>query len=712
MLLEHNKPVYKSLCETLEKYNKAVVVTFTGGGKSFIANEYLTEKKLCALVVCPKRVICHEWEKLNPNVTTMTYSAFSKTPMDELLHFEAVVLDEVHHCGSKVWGAKTKELMEKTSGLVIGLTADPVRWSDGGKNVAYTLFDGHIVRGNSLAEAIDKQIVRPFTYVCTVIGLKEMIQERVDRVQNADKMDSKLRTKAEHLIARLKMDEQAVESVQTVLKQHMPASPKGIVFVDDISAIDETLEMMANAFPGMPLFSIHTKQAQSENEAQMAAFKNAKSAAIVSVNMLGEGVHVDGVNFVVMLRRTQSPTVFFQQLGRGTAVGSETDPVIFDVVGNRHTLQLIESAQSEVLGLFQRDTTKRTGQFIISSYVEDALQVLQRIDELTSSMRPWAEEEIAILRQYYPTEGRTVYKRLPGRTPLACRTIAQKLGIAFVATTDWTDAEMDILFRFFPSEGQDVYKRLPNRSASACVHKAYDMGLRSLNGFSHWSSEEDAVITKYYPKEGQKVYKRLSGRTPAACVRRASVLGIGTGWTEEDEKILREYYPTEGGAVCKRLGKTKTSCQQRAQKLGLSYTRWTLEKDEIIRRYYPTEGPEVYKRISGETKNSCGHRAGTLGVKYIKGKEWTDEENEIFIRYYFSEEIKKLSERFPGVTLGMVKNHAKALGLNKRNSAGRWADEEIKILRKYYPIEGLNVCLRLKKRTKKAVVAQAIRLGL
>lgn len=73
---------------------------------------------------------------MNQSVDTMTYSAFAKVPLEDLLRYEAVILDEAHHCGSRVWGARAKELTENTAGVVIGLTADSVRWSDGGKDVA------------------------------------------------------------------------------------------------------------------------------------------------------------------------------------------------------------------------------------------------------------------------------------------------------------------------------------------------------------------------------------------------------------------------------------------------------------------------------------------------------------------------------------------------------------------------------------------------
>lgn len=287
MLLGHNEPVYKNLCETLEKHKKAIVVTFTGGGKSFLASEYLAESGLHALVVCPKRTICSQWAALNQSVDTMTYSAFAKVPLEDLLRYEAVILDEAHHCGSRVWGARAKELTENTAGVVIGLTADSVRWSDGGKDVAQELFDGHIVKGYSLQEAIEQNIVRPFSYVCTIIGFNRMIQERVERLSNG-KLDARLRAKAEHLIARLKLDAEAAASVTDVLRQYMPANPKGIVFTDDIAAIEEARGLMNEAFPDMSCYTIHSKQSKEKNEAQLAAFMQAPTACIISVNMLGE----------------------------------------------------------------------------------------------------------------------------------------------------------------------------------------------------------------------------------------------------------------------------------------------------------------------------------------------------------------------------------------------------------------------------------------
>ena len=147
------------------------------------------------------------------------------------------------------------------------------------------------MKGYSLREAIEQNIVRPFSYVCTIIGFNRMIQERVERLSNGNP-DARLRAKAEHLIARLKLDAAAAASVTDVLRQYMPDNPKGIVFTDDIAAIEEARGLMNEAFPNMPCFVIHSKQSKEENDEQMAAFAQAPTACIASVNMLGEGVTV------------------------------------------------------------------------------------------------------------------------------------------------------------------------------------------------------------------------------------------------------------------------------------------------------------------------------------------------------------------------------------------------------------------------------------
>ena len=66
---------------------------------------------------------------------------------------------------------------------------------------------------------------------------------------------------------------------------------------------------------------------------------------------------------------------------------------------------MIEVKKAEFLGLSRRDGEKKGGQFVLSSYLEDGLRVLDEIDELLNQWRPWSVEEDEIIRKFYPSGG-------------------------------------------------------------------------------------------------------------------------------------------------------------------------------------------------------------------------------------------------------------------------------------------------------------------
>lgn len=58
-----------------------------------------------------------------------------------------------------------------------------------------------------------------------------------------------------------------------------------------------------------------------------------------SINMFNEGLHLKGVNSVILLRKTSSPLLHTQQIGRCLEIGEESETVIFDLVSNAENLQ-------------------------------------------------------------------------------------------------------------------------------------------------------------------------------------------------------------------------------------------------------------------------------------------------------------------------------------------------------------------------------------
>ena len=60
------------------------------------------------------------------------------------------------------------------------------------------------------------------------------------------------------------------------------------------------------------------------------------------VNQLNEAVHVNGVDAIVMVRPTKSPTVFYQQLGRVLSSGGNRTPLVFDLCNNFSSITVTE----------------------------------------------------------------------------------------------------------------------------------------------------------------------------------------------------------------------------------------------------------------------------------------------------------------------------------------------------------------------------------
>lgn len=157
----------------------------------------------------------------------------------------------------------------------------------------------------------------------------------------------------------------------------------------------------------------------------------------------------------------------------------------------------------------------------------------------------------------------------------------------------WTKEEDDILRQYFPTEGRRVSKRLPGRSENACCSEAYKLGLCQERVKNGWTDEEIAILTKYFPSMGPKVAEKLPGRSENACQYRACVLGVRLDrsvrykgkrapWTEAEDDILRRYFPTERNGVYKRLpGREAMDCYRRARKLGLVRKYTTAPKIEV-----------------------------------------------------------------------------------------------------------------------------------
>ena len=154
-------------------------------------------------------------------------------------------------------------------------------------------------------------------------------------------------------------------------------------------------------------------------------------------------------------------------------------------------------------------------------------------------MPKWTDEELNILREYYPKGGvKLVKEKGVDRSSEAIKVRASQMGLNFRdgvidrLRSKWSKSELKILVDYYPDEGLDVVSRLKNRSERAIQVKASQMGLKLHNELKKevtnmWTQEEVDLLYKYYESCGARHIKSLGVyRSVYAIVSKANKLGL------------------------------------------------------------------------------------------------------------------------------------------------------------------------------------------
>ncbi len=274
---------------------------------------------------------CHDYDADYVFATVQTLNRDEHLLQYKKDAFDCIILDEAHHVPAQTY---QKIMKHFTPRLWLGMTATPDKRDDHveGRNV-YELFDHQIAYEIRLQQAMEENLLCPFHY----FGITDL----------AIIGDSK---EAHRDFSMLAGDERVRHIIQQAdYYGYSGSKVKGLIFC---SSIRETEELSAkfnaqiNPSTGQKFRTLALNGSASELERQ-AAFErlamNEEDASVAqepldyifSVEILNEGIDIVEVNQVIMLRPTQSPIVFIQQLGRGLrkAAGKEY-VVILDFIGN------------------------------------------------------------------------------------------------------------------------------------------------------------------------------------------------------------------------------------------------------------------------------------------------------------------------------------------------------------------------------------------
>ena len=232
--------------------------------------------------------------------------------------FSFIILDEAHRTGAKSY-QRIMSYFEPEFWL--GMTASPERTDDFD---VFNLFDHNIAYEIRLQQAMEEDLLCPFHY----FGITEL---EVEGVEFDDETSLK---NFQYLVCDERVDH-IIE--QAEYYGHSGNRVKGLIFCSRT----REAELLSKQFNsrGFRTAALGGETAQSIREEMMDRLTSDTRSDVLdyifTVDIFNEGVDLPEVNQVIMLRPTQSPIVFVQQLGRGLRKSRGKEyVVILDFIGN------------------------------------------------------------------------------------------------------------------------------------------------------------------------------------------------------------------------------------------------------------------------------------------------------------------------------------------------------------------------------------------
>ena len=406
-LKSHNEPVYEKMKEGYKTSNMLAVVHPTGTGKSYLGLKLIEDNKdKKAVYVAPSNSILHNIKRIIfesgmtmqdfKNLSRITYQKLALMTPEEIKEkygdAGVIIVDEFHHCGGPEWGRGVNTLLEcSPEAKVLGLSATPIRYTDGLRDMSDELFDGNVVAEMTIDDAIEQGILPEATYVTSVYEYnQEELQEHIDKIQ-----DENEKKKVQDQIGEF------LNNQKNVFKEYMNPTGKYIVFCKDIEdmkrRMSEEQEMFGIVNEKIEVMGVSNDKSFKTNENVLNEFESNNNPdslkLLYSVNMLNEGYRINDLDGVVMMRPTFSPNIYSHQLGRAFSVGKGKNPVIFDLVDNYDSIQIIEDFCERMKQYEGRkgpgSATKKEGRIKIVDKSKDFKEIVDRIMEISDEAKEY-----------------------------------------------------------------------------------------------------------------------------------------------------------------------------------------------------------------------------------------------------------------------------------------------------------------------------------
>ncbi|MEV0175314.1 DUF3427 domain-containing protein [Streptomyces sp. NPDC050803] len=216
-------------------------------------------------------------------------------------HFDIIVIDEFHHATAATYRRVIDHFKPKQ---LLGLTATPERMD--GKNVQDEFFDGRIAAEMRLWEALENDLLCPFHY----FGIPDGTDLTNLTWQQGAYVDRDLDNvyTGNHARARI-----VVKQIRDKVSE--PGAMRALGFCVSKKHAHFMAEFFVKA--GFRAVALDSDSPAEVRAQALADLRDGRLQVIFSVDLFNEGLDIPDVDTLLLLRPTNSATIFLQQLGRG-----------------------------------------------------------------------------------------------------------------------------------------------------------------------------------------------------------------------------------------------------------------------------------------------------------------------------------------------------------------------------------------------------------
>ncbi|GLX01471.1 DEAD/DEAH box helicase [Microtetraspora sp. NBRC 16547] len=233
-------------------------------------------------------------------------------------HFDVVVIDEFHHAAARTYRQIIDHLKPKE---LLGLTATPERAD--GTWVQDEFFDRRIASELRLWDALDADLLCPFHY----FGINDETDLTTVKWSRGSYDSGALDNVFTGDTARARLVVNALRD-----KVGDPSTVRGLGFCVSVRHAHFMAEFFTRS--GLPSLAVDGSTDDTSRKTALKALREGDVTFLFAVDLFNEGLDVPDVNTLLLLRPTESATVFLQQLGRGLRRTPDKDVLtVLDFVG-------------------------------------------------------------------------------------------------------------------------------------------------------------------------------------------------------------------------------------------------------------------------------------------------------------------------------------------------------------------------------------------